>query len=754
MRLAVALDGAGWHPAAWREPRARPAELFTARYWTDVIAEAERGLLDFVTIEDGFSVQSSRADRGGPGRLDAVLIAARVAPLTRHIGLIPTVIVTHTEPFHVSKAIATLDYASNGRAGVRVRVSASPQEAATSAAASRAGPAGPRDPAVRQLTPAVRRGGRLRRGGPAAVGQLGGRRRDPRRRHRPVHRPRTSCTTSTSPGGYFSVKGPSITPRPPQGQPIVAALGHAAGAVPAHRQVGRRRLRDAARRRPRPRHRGRDPRCAGRRRPGRVFADLVVFLGPTARRPRPSARRAWTSSRGTRTPATRPSSPARPRSWPTCCWTGSRPACPGFRLRPGAIPDDLEAITRDAGARTAAPRRVPHRYEAGTLRGLLGLRRPASRYAAVREQLTMTKQIHLAAHFPGVNNTTVWSDPQSGSHIEFSSFEHLARTAERAKFDFLFLAEGLRLREQNGQIYDLDVVGRPDTFTVLAALAAVTERLGLAGHDQLHLQRAVRGGPPVRQPRPPVRRPGGLERGHLLGRVHRRELPPRRLPAAGRPVRAGADVPARPPGSCSTPGAATRSSPTRSPACSSADPEAGPVRPRRRPLRHRRAVQRAPQPAGPAGHLPGRRLRRGPRVRRVQRGRDLQPARHAGRGPGVLRRRQGPAGQVRPHAGPAARSCPPRPSCSATPTPRRPSGPGTSGASRSAGRPRSRSSSSCGTGTCPATTRTARCPTSIPTRARTRSPAAGPACGCTGTRWPPRPSGGRRRRRRSCPSAS
>jgi FMN-dependent oxidoreductase (nitrilotriacetate monooxygenase family) len=91
------------------------------------------------------------------------------------------------------------------------------------------------------------------------------------------------------------------------------------------------------------------------------------------------------------------------------------------------------------------------------------------------------KQVHLAAHFPGVNNTTVWSDPRSGSHIEFSSFAHLAQTAERAKFDFLFLAEGLRLREQGGEIYDLDVVGRPDTFTVLAAVAAVTEHLGLAG---------------------------------------------------------------------------------------------------------------------------------------------------------------------------------------------------------------------------------------------------------------------------------
>jgi FMN-dependent oxidoreductase (nitrilotriacetate monooxygenase family) len=91
------------------------------------------------------------------------------------------------------------------------------------------------------------------------------------------------------------------------------------------------------------------------------------------------------------------------------------------------------------------------------------------------------KQIHLAAHFPGVNSTTVWTDPAAGSQIEFSSFVHMAQTAERGVFDFFFLAEGLRLREHRGRIHDLDVVGRPDTFTVLAALAAVTEHLGLAG---------------------------------------------------------------------------------------------------------------------------------------------------------------------------------------------------------------------------------------------------------------------------------
>jgi alkanesulfonate monooxygenase SsuD/methylene tetrahydromethanopterin reductase-like flavin-dependent oxidoreductase (luciferase family) len=120
IHLAVALDGAGWHPAAWRERSARPSELLSAAYWVDVVLEAERGLIDFVTIEDSLGLPSRRTDQV-TGRPDAVLVAARVAPLTSRIGLMPTVVATHTEPFHISKAIATLDFVSEGRAGVRVK---------------------------------------------------------------------------------------------------------------------------------------------------------------------------------------------------------------------------------------------------------------------------------------------------------------------------------------------------------------------------------------------------------------------------------------------------------------------------------------------------------------------------------------------------------------------------------------------------------------------------------------------------------
>lgn len=91
------------------------------------------------------------------------------------------------------------------------------------------------------------------------------------------------------------------------------------------------------------------------------------------------------------------------------------------------------------------------------------------------------KQIHLAAHFPGVNNTTVWSDGNQASQVAFSSFRHFAHNAEQGKFDFLFLAEGLRVREQKGLIHDLDVVGRPNTLAILAAVASVTSNIGLVG---------------------------------------------------------------------------------------------------------------------------------------------------------------------------------------------------------------------------------------------------------------------------------
>ena len=89
-------------------------------------------------------------------------------------------------------------------------------------------------------------------------------------------------------------------------------------------------------------------------------------------------------------------------------------------------------------------------------------------------------QIQFAVFFQGVNFSTIWHWPESGSQTDFESFRRVTQTAERGLFSGFFLGEGLRLREHLGKIHDLDVVGRLDPLTQLAALAAVTSKIGLA----------------------------------------------------------------------------------------------------------------------------------------------------------------------------------------------------------------------------------------------------------------------------------
>ncbi|MDF9811160.1 alkanesulfonate monooxygenase SsuD/methylene tetrahydromethanopterin reductase-like flavin-dependent oxidoreductase (luciferase family) [Streptomyces sp. SPB162] len=54
----------------------------------------------------------------------------------------------------------------------------------------------------------------------------------------------------------------------------------------------------------------------------------------------------------------------------------------GFRLRPATLSRDLPAITRALVPELQARGAFRRSYEAGTLRGLLGLPRPANRFAA------------------------------------------------------------------------------------------------------------------------------------------------------------------------------------------------------------------------------------------------------------------------------------------------------------------------------------------------------------------------------------
>lgn len=398
LHLAVALDGAGWHPAAWREPDAEPGRLFTPGYWTGLVARAERGLLDFVTIEDGLDLQSDdravrdqRTDRVR-GRLDAVLIAARVAPVTRHIGLVPTAITTHTEPFHLSKAIATLDYVSGGRAGVRVQIAGRADTAAHF---------GRREIPPRRVEPGMRR-----LSAEPDMQRLAADHFDEAADYVEVLRrlwdsweddaeirdvatgrfiDRDKLHYIEFEGRWFAVQGPSITPRPPQGQPVVAALGHAE--VP-YRLIAR--AADVGFVTPRDRAHAaqivaevRGEEAAAKRTVAHLFADVVVFLDDNAGAAR--ARRQRLDERaGAAYASDAHIFTGTPAELADLLLDWREAGLTGFRLRPATLPHDLAQVTmrlvpqlqRRGAFRAAYP-------EAGwpaSLRGLLGLSRPANRY--------------------------------------------------------------------------------------------------------------------------------------------------------------------------------------------------------------------------------------------------------------------------------------------------------------------------------------------------------------------------------------
>jgi alkanesulfonate monooxygenase SsuD/methylene tetrahydromethanopterin reductase-like flavin-dependent oxidoreductase (luciferase family) len=331
LHIAVGLKDAGWHPAAWREPGARPRELLTAGWWVEQVREAQAGLLDLVTIDDALALQSAHPE--GPddrvdavrGRLDAMLLAARLAPVTEGIGIAPAVTTTHTEPFHVSTQVATLDYVSRGRAGWLATVSPSRWEALHAGRRDLPSPdvllreGAEHVEVVRLLWDSWEDGAEIR----------------DTARHRFVDRSKLHRIDFE--GARFRVRGPSITPRPPQGQPLILATQDGLGA-------------------------------------DLVLADLVVFLDRSD---------AEAAERRARLDELHPFDP------PADVFAGTAEELAdrierlrAVRLLPAAIPHDLRAIAREVVPILQDRGLFRRAYEADTLRRRFGLDRPANRFAA------------------------------------------------------------------------------------------------------------------------------------------------------------------------------------------------------------------------------------------------------------------------------------------------------------------------------------------------------------------------------------
>ncbi|GLK99287.1 LLM class flavin-dependent oxidoreductase [Dactylosporangium matsuzakiense] len=199
--LAVEIDGGGAHPAAWRTV-VPPDALVGPRHLRHVAEVAERAGFTLVTIDDDLLPPEA-----GPGRIGAVERAGFVAAATSVLGVAPVVSTTYSEPFHVSTQLASVDHIASGRAGWVVGASARPEAAAAWGRAT----ADPLQEAVdavrvvRALWDSWEDDAVVR---DVATGRY-------------LDRDRLHYVDFT--GATYSIKGPAIVPRPPQGQPVVIA---------------------------------------------------------------------------------------------------------------------------------------------------------------------------------------------------------------------------------------------------------------------------------------------------------------------------------------------------------------------------------------------------------------------------------------------------------------------------------------------------------------------------------------------------
>lgn len=216
LALALEIDGAGAHPAAWRRAAGSPTELLNPRRLRTVAENAERAGFTLVTLNDSILPPGAAPDV--TGRIGAIERAAFVAAATRVIGVAPVASTTYAEPFHLASHLATIDHVSAGRAGWVVAADTEP-----AAARAWGRPAVTGDDRIRQEAAdavAVARALWDSWEDDAVIRDVAS--------SRYLDRDRLHYIDFA--GASYSVKGPAIVPRPPQGQLVVLAP---AGLVPA-----------------------------------------------------------------------------------------------------------------------------------------------------------------------------------------------------------------------------------------------------------------------------------------------------------------------------------------------------------------------------------------------------------------------------------------------------------------------------------------------------------------------------------------
>lgn len=116
MRLGAFLAGTGSNMASWRHPDAVPDAAINLDYYKQLTRRAEEAKLDFVFFGDGLYI-SEKSHPNFLNRFEPLTLLAALAMDTKQIGLAATLSTSYSEPFTVARQFASIDHISEGRAG-------------------------------------------------------------------------------------------------------------------------------------------------------------------------------------------------------------------------------------------------------------------------------------------------------------------------------------------------------------------------------------------------------------------------------------------------------------------------------------------------------------------------------------------------------------------------------------------------------------------------------------------------------------
>ncbi|MFN8439465.1 MAG: LLM class flavin-dependent oxidoreductase [Caldilineaceae bacterium] len=367
--LSAGISGFGYHPGA---PQDHPRRLIEVDHYRQLVQTAERNLLDFVLLDDARALPDNLAY----GRLDALSVLSRLAPETKSIGLAVSKPTTYSEPFTVSRELATLDFVSGGRAAWNVTTNASDAEAANYGR-QHALAASERYAIAEEFVEVSRKLWDSWEDDAVITDRARGYYLDPTKLHHINHV-----------GKHFKIRGPQITYRPPQGHVVVIQQDEGnqnlplspdiADVIILHHQwlepaqTDYKRLKDEAR-------------AHGRQ--IKILQSILPILDRTKELARARATELERDAALRNGHATKIKSlqfVGTPEQFVDLLayWFDGN-ATDGFHLLPAVLPQGLGELTQSIVPELQKRGLFRQEYSGQTLRSHLGLPRPESQYAAV-----------------------------------------------------------------------------------------------------------------------------------------------------------------------------------------------------------------------------------------------------------------------------------------------------------------------------------------------------------------------------------